>query len=473
MHGIKVSERATSTVTPVSVDSALSLYVGTSPVAMVGGAVNVPVLAFNKAEAVAALGFADANKETGFFDFTLSEAIDAHFTLFGSGPIVLVNVLDPTRHKKTVSNETVTIANDQGKLAVLGAIKSTVVVTGKLLNTDYELEYDAAGYLVIFAKDGGSLVKGEIKVTYDVQDPSKVLETDITGGIDSKGVKTGLELTADIFPMFRKTLGQIVVPKYSMTPSVAAIMSAKANSVSGMFKAMSISDAAVEDYRKVAEWKNTNNIAKPNQILTWPYGKLGEKTYHMSTLLSALIGLVDSQNGGIPYVSPSNKNIGINGLVNKDGQTIWLDPVQSDEMLGKQGVVSALNFIGGWVAWGNRTAAYPANTDVKDAWISVRRMFNWIGNTIIQTMWQRLDHPLDRKQVEIVVDSLNLWINSLVAQGAILGGRVEFQPVDNPDSQLLDGKSVFRVYLAAPTPNEEMEFILEYDPSYFSTLFSD
>ena len=41
----------------------------------------------------------------------------------------------------------------------------------------------------------------------------------------------------------------------------------------------------------------------------------------------------------------------------------------------------ALNFAGGWKAWGNRLGSYPTNTDPKDNFIPVRRMFDYVGNT--------------------------------------------------------------------------------------------
>lgn len=62
-------------------------------------------------------------------------------------------------------------------------------------------------------------------------------------------------------------------------------------------------------------------------------------------------------------------------------------------------------------------------------------------------------------------------MNSLQGTGAILGGRIEFRPEDNPTIELLDGKSKFRVFIAPPIPNEEIEVVLEYDSSYFDTLF--
>ena len=84
-----------------------------------------------------------------------------------------------------------------------------------------------------------------------------------------------------------------------------------------------------------------------------------------------------------------------------------------------------MNFIGGWKCWGNRTACYPGVTDVKDSFIAIRRMFNWVGNTLVQTFWQRVDYPLNRRQIDTIVDSANIMMNGWTARQFILGGRVE------------------------------------------------
>ena len=78
----------------------------------------------------------------------------------------------------------------------------------------------------------------------------------------------------------------------------------------------------------------------------------------------------------------------MNALQLEDGSELSMHLLDAN-MLNSQGVITALNWIGGWRSWGNRTACYPANTDVKDMFISVRRMFDFIGNTIVLTVWQK------------------------------------------------------------------------------------
>jgi phage tail sheath protein FI len=98
-------------------------------------------------------------------------------------------------------------------------------------------------------------------------------------------------------------------------------------------------------------------------------------------------------------------------------------------------------------------------------------MFNWIGNTLVLTIWQKTDYPVNRRLIETIVDSANIWLNGLAARQFILGGRVEFNESENVVTDLMNGNIKFHVYITPPSPAREIDFILEYDPEYLSTLF--
>ena len=44
--------------------------------------------------------------------------------------------------------------------------------------------------------------------------------------------------------------------------------------------------------------------------------------------------------------------------------------------------------------------------------------------------------------------------------------------INSPVTNLLDGIIRFHTYLTPPTPARVIEDVIEYDPSYFNTLFS-
>ena len=102
-HGVATEEQPTSVATPAASASGLQVIIGTAPVNMTAdpaAGVNTPKLCYSFAEAQAAVGY-----NTDFADYTLCESIYASFQVASAAPIVLINVLDPAKHKKTVSKE--------------------------------------------------------------------------------------------------------------------------------------------------------------------------------------------------------------------------------------------------------------------------------------------------------------------------------------------------------------------------------
>lgn len=478
-HGIYGSELATSLLPMTSVSAGLPVIFGTAPVHLAtdAAAVNTPVLCHTYGEAVAAFGYSADWK-----NYTLCEAMKVQYALFGMAPAVFVNVLDVSTHKTAVIDKESTLTDgttvlDVSETAVLSTLKVKKASAGQALqlNTDYTAAYDDAGRLTITAISGGALNEAtKIYCDYDKADASKVTAADIVGGVDTvTGKNEGLELIAEIYPRFGLIPGTIIAPGWSQDVTVAAVMRAKATSINGCFKAIALADIptdAVTKYSEAEAWKSSNNYVDPYLAICWPLLSLGGVKYHMSTQLAALMCQVDSEHDDVPYWSPSNHKFQADSTVIADGKEVYLDTASAAYLNG-QGIVTAINFVGGWKAWGNRTSAYPSNTDVKDTFIPVRRMFNWVNNTLITTFWSKIDNPTNKRLVQTIVDSANIWFNGLAAAGCILGGRVEFRKDENSTTDLMDGKMHFHVYLTPPSPARDIEFIQEYDPDYVSTLF--
>ncbi|WP_029542925.1 phage tail protein [Selenomonas sp. AB3002] len=477
-HGIYTGEVATSLVPMTQTDSGLIIAFGTAPVHLASdpAAVNTPVLCYTYAEAVAAFGYsAEWDK------YTLCEVMKTHFALFNMAPIVLVNVLDKDSHKAAVTQAECNLTDKVGTItdpALLEGIKVYAATDGEELvaDTDYTAAHDDDGNLIITALSGGAIASAsKVYVSYTKLTPTTVVPADIIGGIDIATNKAeGLELIDEIYPRFGLVPGIIIAPGWSSNVNVAAVMKAKEHNICGHFNAISICDIpteTVKTYTAASEWKNANIGADKDCILCWPLLKQGDEVFHLSTQLASVMNYTDAQHDDIPYYSPSNKSLQANGACLADGTEIYLNNAQAAYLNG-QGVVTALNFIGGWKSWGNRTTAYPSNTDVKDNFIPIRRMFNWIGNTLITTFWNKIDDPMNKRFIETIVDSANIWLNGLTAKGALLGGRVEFREDENTTTGLMDGIIYFHVYITPPSPAREIHFVQEYDPDYISTLFA-
>ena len=414
-HGVYWEETATGIVAPVRVDVSLPVIIGTAPVHNLPEGterpVNKPLLIFSMAEFTAQLG-APGEDETGF---TLHEAASVYLSRYGVAPIVCINVFDPAKHTAPAQGETP-------------------------------------------AKP----------------DVSKVTKADVIGGIDaSTGSRTGLELVEEVFPRFGLVPGQLLAPGFSDDPAVAVVLGAKAANINGHFKATGLVDvpASVAKYTDVPAWVKDNNLTDPALQIFFGSPVFGNAVEHGSVHLAATVASRDADNEGVPYWSPSNRRMLCNGLTHA-GRELALTPSEAAYLNG-QGIVTGLNFTGQMTVWGNRTAAYPAVTDVKDTFIPVRRMFNYIGNTLVLTAWQFTDSPLRRRFIEQICDSFNLWLNGLAAREYILGGKVAFLPGENPSTDLIDGTARFHVFIAPPPPAREIRFTLEYDPSYLTNIFAE
>jgi len=478
-HGIYVNESATSLTAPIESDSAVIVAVGTAPVNLVDKPkVNEPVVAYTYAEAVEKMGFS-----SDFEQYTLCEVIDAAFSKFGICPIVMINVLDPAEHKTTVSAETVAVTNKKAVISAKGILQESVVVKSSSGSTIYQKEvdyvssFDASGALVLAVIDGGTAnSETTLQVSYDKLNPSAVTKLDVVGGYDvSNGRYKGLECISQVYPKLGIVPGQIIAPGFSHDPVVAAVMKAKTTNISGLFKATAIADidsgvGGAESYDAVYEWKNKNSYSNENFICCWPMVRIGEIKYHYSTIWAALTAKTDSQNGNVPYVSPSNKSLPITGMITASGKAVYLDMNQAN-MLNGYGVCTAIN-LNGWKSWGNNTSIYPSNTDVKDRFIPVRRFFTWWGNSFIQTYFKKVDNPMNERLIEAVVDSENIRANGYVARGIMAGAKIAFLSAENPITDLINGKIRFHQCMTPFPPAETIENTLEFDTNMLEKSLS-
>ena len=469
-HGVRTRQTKTSISTPNTASSGITFVVGTAPVHTVGGSVNEVIFGGNYNEAVSALGYSDDWKK-----YSLCEVMYNHYKLYTTAPIIFVNVLDPAVHKKITTSKAFQVI-DNRVILPFEAIKDSVTVQTYAAGKDYDLFYDTNA-LVLEILEGGTIPAGTSTLTigFNEVDPSMVTKTDIIGGFNVTTKKTtGLELIESVFPAFSIVTDIVIVPGWSHDAEVAAVMSAKATKINGIFEAKALIDvdtSTVKHYADAPAWKKSKNINAKTQILCFPMVKLGDRQFHMSTQAAGLTATVDARNGGAPSESPSNKLLQINSAVLADGTEVLLD-LQQANYLNSNGIVTALNFVDGFVLWGNETACFPANTDVKDYFIPVSRMFAWVANSVILTYWNQVDRKLSRRFVDSIVDGLNIWLNGLTTQEHLLGGHVEFREEDNSLTDLMSGRAVFHIFMTPPSPAREIEFILEYDPSYVAAALT-
>lgn len=472
LHGIRIQENPTSVPTPVANEAGVPVIFGTAPINLAAdpaNATNKLFLCNSFAEAQAALGYSE-----DYDKYSLCQAMDAFFKAFAVGPVVLCNVLDPANntHVEAVNQTTAAVTGGQAELTELGIIASTLTVkngqTDLVLGTDYTVAFNASGKLVITVISSGIT---SLNITASKLKPTGVVAADVIGSIDANtGKYTGIQLTDKVYPELSVVPSLLLAPGWSHLPAVGLALAEKCENISGLFSAECVVDLdcgqtgnGATKYTDVETLKENSGYAHEHMICTWPEVMYAGKKMAFSAIYAAMASYLDANNDSVPSLSPSNKPLRISAAVTHSGAEINLDITQANVLNGA-GVVTALN-LNGWKAWGNNTAAYPGVTDPKDRWIACRRFFSWWGNSFITTYMEKVDNPANYRLIESIVDSENVRANSLVSTGKCAGLRMVYSKDDNPVGNVIDGKIVFRQYLAPYTPAEDILNVLEFDPA--------
>ena len=150
---------------------------------------NVPILATSLKEATAALGYDDDYEK-----YTLCQSMGACFKVLGVSPVVYINVLDPAKHKKTMTETTVQVNSGVATVAVKDILLDKLVVksasTDLTAGTDYTAAFDDEGYVTIAIIPGGKAASATSLTVSGTQiDPTAVTADDVVGGVNAQARK--------------------------------------------------------------------------------------------------------------------------------------------------------------------------------------------------------------------------------------------------------------------------------------------
>ena len=487
-HGIEVSEKKTAYERPLATSYGVQVVIGTAPVHLTKdpkGAVNRPILLSSYAEAEEVLGYTDD------WSYTLCQSMYASWKMFNVYPLVMINVLDPEKHSRQSQETPYPVVNHQIELSQSGILTDSITInqgSGALVgrakigasavgaraegpaltvNEDYIVSVSEGKTLITFLSTGKGYELTQAQVGYTYLDPSMVTEEEIIGFYNTEtGEETGLELIRQIYPLFHFSPGLILAPGWSHRPNVGAAIQEKCTELNGVFCCECVLDLDTKENRKYTECgvaKEKNGYTDPHSIVVWPELLVQGRHMAFSAAYGAMASYYTATNGDIPYIYPSNKLLGADGVVLADGTEITLDQPQAAYLNG-DGIVTAIND-GGWRSWGNNTGCYPENTDLKDYRIGCRRMFSYVSNYFIRQYQQRLDSSMNRRTIDDIVNGFNIWGNSLVSQGMCAGLRMEYDEEENSDEDLLNGHIKVQIFLAPYTPLEYIQATEEFDVS--------
>ena len=446
-HGVYTRKQATSVATPAAVEVGVPFVIGLAPLhkadADTRASALTPVLATSYAEAVAQLGYDD-----DWADYTLCEVMHYHFKFAQCQPVIFLPLTE------TVNSAS--FSGDGSQKTFVVTAKPARIYDVKVGGTAVEVTSYAPATGTVTLKNAPASGTDNVVVSY-VSTPAA---SDVVSAVES------IDLC---MPMFSIIPDLILAPGFSDQSAVAAAMAAKATAINGKFQAKALVDIDAATYVAAITAKN-NGTFTDAEIVCWPCGKLGDYIFHGSTLEAGCIARTDSDNGGVPYASPSNHVVYIDSTCLADGTAVLLDETKAN-ILNGAGICTFYNNGSQFIAWSNVTGTWPGSSDVTDYFIPVSRMFEYVQKTIILTFRDKVDNPMNKRLYNTVVDSVNLWLNGLVGAGYLIGARCVYLDAENPVTSLMSGIITFHVYMTPPSPAQDIEFLVEYDVAYMENAF--
>lgn len=460
------------------------VLVGTAPAHTVeGGAgnVNMPILVHDIAEARKYFGYSDS-----WEDYTLCEAMHMFLENKAVGPLVMINVLDPAKHKG--EGGSVSIAPVSGRVTIAAAeniMLDSVKVGGFVKDTDYTISYNYKKKSITIAEltDGG-LGKEAIEITYQTVDASAVTEVDVIGASDGNGLNTGMYVVRNVYQITGYIPSFLLAPGFSSIPAVHAAMHANSVKIGGHYDAWMFVDLPIVDSDGTAltldtahEWRKANGYTKENETVCFPMIQgVDGKLYHMSVVRAANFAQLLLENEGIPYHTASNTDAPIIS-------NLWLGEenkgrVYGDELINKKlnanGIASAAYIGGRWAMWGAHAADYDSeNKDELNVSETTRMMLYHISNDFQHRRAYDVDKPLSANDIESIVAQEQARLDALVKIGALTYGVASLNADEVARSDMYYGDFMFTFDVTTTPLCKSLSVIVNWVDDGYATYFSE
>ncbi|MBP2848756.1 phage tail sheath subtilisin-like domain-containing protein [Dickeya oryzae] len=464
LHGVETTEVETGARVVKAVKSAVIGLIGTAPI----GPVNTVTLCTSDTAAAKFGG-----QLTGF---TIPQALDAIYD-HAAGTVLVINVLDPAVHKTHVENEPVTF-DSNGSATLANPVVASLVLKKDagsapyVLDTDYTLDQQT-GVITRLNKAIDTAL-----ASYDYADPTKVTAADIIGAVNAAGNRTGMKLLHDTYNTYGFFAKILLAPVYCTQNSIRVELQALAEKLG----AMAYVDAPIgTTYEQAISGRGPAgtinfNTSSARVRLFYPHVKVydsatnAERLEPLSQRAAGLRAKVDLEKGF--WWSSSNQEIlGITG-VERQLSAMIDDPSCEVNLLNEQGITTVFNSYGtGLRLWGNRSAAWPTVTHMKN-FENVRRTADVINESIRYFSLQYIDMPITQALIDALTESVNAYGRKLIGDGALLGFKCWYDSTRNEETELSAGHLLLSYKFTPPPPLERLTFETEITSEYLANLTS-
>ena len=483
-HGA-YGEITSSKVTDAQQSDVVAAYIGTAPVNLIRGyaeknLINMPIKVANMSDTQSKLGYSD-----NWAAFTLCEAFAQHFdnTVGNVGPIYVVNVLDPDTHKAAEkTTKELSFTNQRAEFESSDIILDTFAIADKVEGVDYSLEYNfAKGTVVVklLAADAGAA----LQCSYDTVDTKAVKDTDIIGQTTEDGQYTGLHAMKLIYQYHNAVLNMLAAPGWSHVPAVYKAMVGIVQKLNGHWDGFVNADIplvdaegeAINTIAKAIAWKEANGYTSEFSKVYWPMVKDGYgRVFHLSTAGQATMLRVDLSHDGVPFETPSNKEIMATAQHFGEGSKSKGFDQQTGNGLNEKGITTACFWGGQWVLWGPHTAAFTYNggMDARAIFDVNIRMLMHITNSFQLDHGTKIDQPMTPQDRETILNAEREKLDTLTGIGALIGSpTVDFLETENSESDMMNGDFVWNFNVTNTPPFKSGTARVTYTDEGFAAFF--
>jgi len=363
-----------------------------------------------------------------------------------------------------------------GGLAANEAVLVTYTMAGLTAGTDFTV--DAQTGLLTFVAGGKIAANSTLNVAYSYLDPTKVTQAAVVGGASSTtGAYTGVEAllaaasVAGVTPRILCAPGFTGVKAGATANAVIAALSTVADKLRSIVVADGPSaangplttNAAAISFR--ADWSSKRIFLVDPGVIRLNPATGANDTQPASAYVAGVIANQDATNGF--WFSPSNQVL--NGVL---GANRPIDFAMGDYASGanllNQNAIATVVYQQGYRLWGNRTCS----TDPTWAFLSVVRTADMINDAILQSFLWAVDRNITKTFLTDVVESVNAYLRSLKAQGAIIDGKAWADPDLNTAAVIAAGQIYIDFDFAPPCPAEHITFRSFINDNYLTEVLS-
>ena len=402
--------------------------------------------------------------------YSLCEVMDVHFNNMeaDTAPIILIgNVNSAQESEATTATVTVTKSGTShvGYLEDARAVIDTMAITASSATlTEDEVTYTYDGDKIKIVITKADFAATSVDVTYNKVTEFKLSTVEFT---------EALELLDRVENITDKVPNIICAPQYSNEVQFHDLMVQKAiDKVALKWNVVCFSDIGNKDITSneiAISWKKTNSYNHVLDKVFYPKVAYNGKPYHLSVIASAKAQMIDTENDGIPYESASNKEICADSIVDASGKTVYLSENEANE-LNKNGITTAISMKGQIRMWGSHMANYDydhiSNIPYEERFDVAVRMSAYMRNYLQYNYLDEIDKTITRKDIDSIINSIQMWLDSLVNGGMLLYATVEF----DGDSDIMDGNLVFNIHVTYPIVAKSITFKVISTDKGFSVI---